>query len=157
TCRTFVNLILRVRVICEPRTVRAPVESIDSTDPLRGSARQYNSCMFDKSNALFPIKDRYIFLTHCGIAPLYSGAMRAEHEVAEEQCRTGALVYGRYDAILDGLRDAAAQVLRTHADNLAFVKNTSEGINLIANGYPFQPGDQIISYIHEYPANHYPW
>jgi selenocysteine lyase/cysteine desulfurase len=28
---------------------------------------------------------------------------------------------------------------------------------MIAGGYPFQPGDQIISYVHEYPSNHYPW
>src|SRR5205823_3241592 len=71
--------------------------------------------------------------------------------------RTGALVYSRYDAALDGLRNAAAEVLKTSPDNLAFVKNTSEGIGLIANGYPFEPGDEIISYVHEYPANHYPW
>lgn len=28
---------------------------------------------------------------------------------------------------------------------------------MVANGYPLQPGDEIISYAHEYPANHYPW
>lgn len=28
---------------------------------------------------------------------------------------------------------------------------------MVANGYPFRPGDQVLSYIHEYPANHYPW
>lgn len=113
--------------------------------------------MFDKGHDCFPIKDQYTFLTHCGIAPLYSGALRAEREVAEAQCRTGALVFSRYDAILDGLRQAAADVLKTSADNLAFIKNTSEGINLLANGYPFEPGDNIVSYVHEYPANHYPW
>jgi len=113
--------------------------------------------MFDKSNTLFPIKDQYIFLAHCSIAPLYSNALKRECEVAEAQSRTGLLVFSQYDAILDGLRDAAAQVLKTAVDNLAFVKNTTEGISLLANGYPFQPGDQVISYIHEYPANHYPW
>jgi selenocysteine lyase/cysteine desulfurase len=113
--------------------------------------------MFDKSAELFPVKEQYVFLTHCGIAPLYRNAMRAEQEVAEAQSRTGALVYSRYDAILAGLRAAAAHLLKTVPDNVAFVKNTSEGINLIANGYPFQRGDQIISYVHEYPANHYPW
>jgi cysteine desulfurase/selenocysteine lyase len=113
--------------------------------------------MFDKSHALFPIKDECIFLSHCGIAPLYSAALRKEHEVAEAQTRTGALVFVRYDPILDSLRQAAAELLRTPPDDLAFVKNTSEGIGLIANGYPFKPGDQVISYVHEYPANHYPW
>ncbi len=55
------------------------------------------------------------------------------------------------------MRAAAGAVLKTSPDNLAFVKNTTEGMGLIANGYPFQPGDQVISYVHEYPANHYPW
>jgi cysteine desulfurase / selenocysteine lyase len=113
--------------------------------------------MFDKSPELFPIKDQYVFLTHCGIAPLYSGAMRREREIAEAQCRVGALIYSQYDAILNGLHEAAAALLRTSPDNIAFVKNTSEGIGLIAGGYPFQRGDQVISYIHEYPANYYPW
>ncbi len=113
--------------------------------------------MFDKSAERFPIKERYAFLSHCGIAPLYAEALCKEHEVGVEQSRTGALVFRRYDAILESLREAAAQLLRTAPDNLAFIKNTSEGINLIANGYPFQIGDQVISYVHEYPANHYPW
>lgn len=113
--------------------------------------------MFDKSTATFPIKERYIFLSHCGIAPLYAPALRKQHEIGEEQSRTGALVFRRYDAILDSLRESAAQLLRTKPDNLAFVKNTSEAIGLIANGYRFQKGDQVVSYVHEYPANHYPW
>jgi cysteine desulfurase/selenocysteine lyase len=112
---------------------------------------------FDKTNATFPIKDEYVFLSHCGIAPLYSGALRREREIAEAQCRTGALVFAQYDAILNGLREAASEMLKTSPANLAFVKNTSEGINLIANGYRFEPGDQVISYVHEYPANYYPW
>lgn len=113
--------------------------------------------MFDKSSALFPIKDTYVFLAHCSIAPLYRPAYDKERAFAEAQSRTGVLVYSQYDAILNGLRDAAARVLGTAADNVAFVKNTTEGIALIANGYPFQPGDEVISYVHEYPANHYPW
>lgn len=113
--------------------------------------------MFDKSNGLFPIKDQYVFLSHCGIAPLYSRALLKERELAELHNRTGALVHGRYRATLDDLHQAAATLLRTSPDNIAWVRNTSEGIGFIANGYPFQPGDQIISYVHEYPANHYPW
>ena len=40
--------------------------------------------MFDKSAERFPIKEKYTFLTHCGIAPLYANAMRKEREVAED-------------------------------------------------------------------------
>ncbi len=47
--------------------------------------------------------------------------------------------------------------LRTAPANISFVHNTAEAMCQIANGYPFQPGDQVISYLHEYPSNHYPW
>lgn len=47
--------------------------------------------------------------------------------------------------------------MKTTPENITMTTNTSEAISMIANGYPFQPGDQIISYVNEYPANHYPW
>ncbi len=113
--------------------------------------------MFDKSNEQFPIKDSYVFLAHCGVSPLYGGALKKEREISEEHHRTGDLIVSKYNDILKGLRTASAALLKTSPDNLAFVKNTSEGMCLIANGYQFQEGDQIISYEHEYPSNHYPW
>ncbi|MBU1137671.1 MAG: aminotransferase class V-fold PLP-dependent enzyme, partial [Proteobacteria bacterium] len=49
------------------------------------------------------------------------------------------------------------ELLHTDAENISFVHNTAEAMCLLANGYPFQPGDEIVSYIHEFPSNHYPW
>jgi selenocysteine lyase/cysteine desulfurase len=113
--------------------------------------------MFDKSSELFPVKDSYVYLAHCGVSPLYSNALKKEQEIAGAHNKTGALVFAKYNEILNGLRSAAAKLLKTSADNLAFVKNTSEGMCMTANGYRFQNGDQVIGYMHEYPANYYPW
>jgi cysteine desulfurase / selenocysteine lyase len=113
--------------------------------------------MFDKSNARFPIKDRYIFLSHCGVSPLHGAAMRKELEIAEEQTRMASLLFEKYDVVLGGLRKSAGRLLRTSERNVAFVRNTSEGINLIADGYPFERDDVVITYKNEYPANYYPW
>lgn len=113
--------------------------------------------MLDKSAGTFPIKRQYIYLAHCGISPLYSGAVRKETEIVEAQRDIGALAFRLEEDYLEKLRSAAGKLLGTSPENLAFVKNTSEGIGMIANGYPFKEGDQIISYVHEYPANHYPW
>ncbi|MHC5037111.1 MAG: aminotransferase class V-fold PLP-dependent enzyme [Planctomycetota bacterium] len=113
--------------------------------------------MFDKSPDRFPIKRKYIFLTHCGVSPLYSGAFQREREIARQHRDLGAVLFNRYEPLLDDLRASAAALMKTSPENLAFVKNTSEGMSMIACGYPFEEGDQIISYIHEYPANHYPW
>lgn len=121
------------------------------------TANSMGVVMFDKSDRLFPVKEKYIYLTHCGVSPLYSGAFQKEVEIARSQQDGGLLIFKRYPEFLDDLRAAAARLLKTSSENLAFVKNTSEAIGLIANGYPFEPGDQVISYVHEYPANHYPW
>lgn len=113
--------------------------------------------MFDKSNEVFPIKDSYVYLAHCGVSPLYTGALKKEQEITQGHQEKGGLLFSRYNEILNSLRTTAAKLFKTSADNLAFVKNTSEGMNMIANGYRFQEGDQIITYMNEYPANYYPW
>jgi selenocysteine lyase/cysteine desulfurase len=113
--------------------------------------------MFDKSKDVFPIKDSYVYFGHCGVSPLYTGASKKEQEIARGHREKGGLFFSKYNEILNSLRVTAAKLFKTSPDNLAFVKNTSEGMNMIANGYRFEEGDQIISYMNEYPANYYPW
>jgi selenocysteine lyase/cysteine desulfurase len=113
--------------------------------------------MFDKSPAVFPVKDRYTYLAHCGVSPLLAAAEKRARAVSLGQVESGAMSFLEFRDLTEELRTAAAQLMKTSPDNLAFVKNTSEGLCMIANGYPLAEGDQIISYVHEYPANHYPW
>jgi len=40
---------------------------------------------------------------------------------------------------------------------IAFVKNTSEGLNITANGIKFKPGDNVIINELEHGSNVYPW
>jgi selenocysteine lyase/cysteine desulfurase len=113
---------------------------------------------FNKSSKLFPIKNRYKYFSHCAVAPLYGPAWEKEQKISEKHMKAGEMVFKEhYVETLDALRTAAADLLKTKAENLAFVKNTSEAMSMIANGYPFREGDEIISYTYEYPANYYPW
>ncbi|MDZ7761487.1 MAG: aminotransferase class V-fold PLP-dependent enzyme [Desulfovermiculus sp.] len=113
--------------------------------------------MFNKSQELFPVKKHLAYLSHCSISTLYEPAREKAAEVLMAQTERGILGNKEYSYVLDSLRTHLASILRTDPDNCAFVKNTSEGMGMIANGYPFKTGDEIISYIHEYPANYYPW
>lgn len=113
--------------------------------------------MFNKSSSLFPVKDRYVYLSHCSISPLYGRAAEKGAEVLRAQSEKGILGNLEYKDWMNSLHEHLARIMQTDPDNLAFVKNTAEGMSMIANGYPFAPGDEIISYIHEYPSNHYPW
>lgn len=112
---------------------------------------------FDKSTAAFPGRDRYVFLQACSASPLPRVAVEKMVAAAQLQAETGGLVFGSYDETLDRFHHTVARLLDTGADNVSFQRNTTEGISLIAGGYPFRPGDEVIGYVHEYPANHYPW
>lgn len=42
-------------------------------------------------------------------------------------------------------------------ENIAFIPNTSWALNLLALSIDWQPGDEILTFAGEYPANIYPW
>jgi selenocysteine lyase/cysteine desulfurase len=52
---------------------------------------------------------------------------------------------------------AAKLINAPNADDVYFVPNTTHGISVVAEGYPWQPGDNVVLAAEEYPANQYPW
>ena len=115
---------------------------------------------FDQSASVFPIKQAYNFLAHCSVSHLYGPAAEAAKHCLDRQVLAGRQMLFEYageNNIAKKFHRNFATLLKTSADNITMTTNTSEGMCMIANGYPWKPGDQIISYVHEYPANHYPW
>jgi cysteine desulfurase / selenocysteine lyase len=113
--------------------------------------------MFDKSVELFPVKQETAYLANCGIAPLYSGAADEIASFSRARVRTGIAPVAEYPRILSALRTSLSTMTGAEPENFSFMKNTGEAMSIIASGYPLSEGDEIISYIHEYPSNHYPW
>ena len=93
--------------------------------------------MFDKSDSLFPVKKNYIYLSHCAIGPMYAPAAESAKRFIDTHSERGRVLIQHYQQVLEAFREKAAQLLKTAPDNVAYVSNTAEGINLIANGYPF--------------------
>jgi selenocysteine lyase/cysteine desulfurase len=48
-------------------------------------------------------------------------------------------------------------MLGVRAEQIAFMRNTSDGFAAVANGIKWEEGDNIVSYEQEFPANFYPW
>jgi selenocysteine lyase/cysteine desulfurase len=113
--------------------------------------------MFDKSKEAFPITGETIFLAHCAISPMEQQAAKAARSFVEAMAEGGISNLPPYFSLLPRFHEKCAQLFRTDAANISSIHNTAEGMCLIANGYPFEAGDEIISYIHEFPSNHYPW
>jgi cysteine desulfurase/selenocysteine lyase len=116
-----------------------------------------NGMDFNKDPSLFPIKKNCLYLANCAIGPMYHPSLKKVQEFLQMQSESGLLVVEHYGEILSTFREKAASLLETDPNNIAYVSNTATGINMLANGYPFETGDQVLSYMHEFPSNHYPW
>ncbi len=108
----------------------------------------------------FPIKQNVNFLAYCSVSPMNVPAAERAKKFIDRQVAIGRGMLFEYvgdDHVANRFHRNFGQLLKTSPDNITMTTNTSEALCTIANGYPFEPGDQIISYINEYPANHYPW
>ncbi|MGB9133811.1 MAG: cysteine desulfurase [Methanosarcina sp.] len=54
-------------------------------------------------------------------------------------------------------RETVARFLNTEPSKTILMKNTTEGINLIANSYPWEAGDHIVTTLLEHHSNLLPW
>jgi selenocysteine lyase/cysteine desulfurase len=105
----------------------------------------------------FPVTDNLIYLNHAAVAPLVRPAAEAIERLAQDALLYGALHYEQWLATYDALRTAAARLVNATPQEIALVKNTSEGIATVAMGLDWRPGDRIVAFAEEFPANQYPW
>lgn len=104
----------------------------------------------------FPVTERHAFLAHAAVAALPRVAVEAMHEFAvrgSEDTQENAWAFRQ----LQRAREAAARLIGAQADEIALLGPTSLGLNLVAMGLPWRPGDEVVYYQDDYPANVYPW
>jgi selenocysteine lyase/cysteine desulfurase len=70
----------------------------------------------------------------------------------EKICETG-----HSEPLWKEIKTQAAALLGCDADELAFTRNTTEGVNIVANGLPLKAGDEIILTTHEHVGNALTW
>jgi selenocysteine lyase/cysteine desulfurase len=105
----------------------------------------------------FPVSRELIYLNHAAVAPLCRRSANAMRDFAEDACVHGSLHYDQWMKTYAELRSSAAELINASADEIAIVKNTSEGIAIVALGLDWKPGDRIVAFKEEFPANYYPW
>src|SRR5216683_958665 len=105
----------------------------------------------------FPVTRNLTYLNHAAVAPLCRPAAEAMEWLARDALNYGSIHYDRWLETYDGLRGSAARLVNGTPEEIALVKNTSEGIAMIAMGLDWRPGDKIVAFQEEFPANQYPW
>jgi len=105
----------------------------------------------------FPVTRQWAYMNHAAVAPLSQRAASAMQGTVEDVCRHGVIHHQQWDQVYASLRSAAARLIGAAAEEIAILKNTTEGLSLIANGLNWRPGDVLVAIEGEFPANYYPW
>lgn len=102
-------------------------------------------------------RDGVIHLNHAGVSPISHRCAQAMNEAIEWNRNLTPENWDRTVKRMQACRASVAKMLNVPPEDVALSRNTTEGINWVANGIDWKPGDKIVSVLGEYPANVYPW
>jgi cysteine desulfurase/selenocysteine lyase len=113
--------------------------------------------MNDQLRALFPITERSIYLNHAAVSPPPVPTIQAIQSQLQDVAENGSLNYRSWVAVKEQARKLAAEMIGARTEQIAFMRNTSDGLSTIANGLPWSRGDNLVTFRKEFPSNIYPW
>ncbi len=104
-----------------------------------------------------PVSQRWAYFDHAAVAPIPQAARDAVIRWADQSLTEGDTLWPDWNRRVESVRTLAARLLNADTAEVALVRNTTEGINLVANGFPWRTGDNVVTLDNEFPSNQYPW
>jgi selenocysteine lyase/cysteine desulfurase len=107
---------------------------------------------------LFPICNSAIYLNNAGVAPTSTLVEKASQEWLADLVANGIHEGSQWEIKSAQIRNATANLIGAGEHEIAFIRNTSHGLALVAEGLTWKPGDEIaVCTSVEYPSNIYVW
>jgi len=107
--------------------------------------------------SLFPVTRHWAYLNHAAVGPFSLPVAQAIQNFTDLALNEGYTAGPLWQERTEQIREKTAQLIGALKEDLAFVKNTSHGLSLVAQGLSWEAGDEIIISEIEFPANVYPW
>lgn len=114
----------------------------------------------DKSSVrkLFPyLQEGIIYFNHASTGPLSTFVTEKLTDLLNEKSRHKIDDYDSFLTVVGETKELLSKLINAKSDRLAFVDNTSNGINIIAQSFDWKKGDRILLNDIEFPANVYPF
>ena len=107
---------------------------------------------------IFQLDEGIIHLNHAAVGPWPVATRHAICRFADENVRFGSRRYEHWLKTESRLRKQLQQLIAADdSDEIAILKNTSEGLSVVAQGLNWQAGDNIIIPAGEFPSNRIVW
>jgi len=106
----------------------------------------------------FQLDSNIIHLNHAAVAPWPVVTRDAVIAFAKENTAVGSQNYGCWLETEQQLKQKMVLLINADStDEIAILKNTSEGLSIIAQGLDFKAGDNIVVPAEEFPSNSIVW
>ncbi len=103
-----------------------------------------------------PLLKTGVALNHAGVAPQPESESITQFERRRAQLLPGSALE-MANGLKSRIRASYARMLGVSPAEIAITRHTAEGVNIIAQGYPWKAGDRVLTVNVEYPSNVYPW
>ncbi|MGK4302025.1 hypothetical protein, partial [Klebsiella pneumoniae] len=70
----------------------------------------------------------------------------------DDQERNGVVHWPDWERRVEAIRAGAARLINAHPDEIALVGSTTQGIGLVAEGFPWRDGESVVTAAEEYPS-----
>lgn len=106
----------------------------------------------------FPyLKNSIIYFNHASTGPVSNLVANRLSDLLKEKSESKIDDYSSFLKVVDETKKLIADLLNCDADRTAFVDNTSNGLNILAQSIDWKKGDRILLNDIEFPANVYPF
>ena len=107
---------------------------------------------------LFPHIQRGItYLNHAATGPFSKRLLETMNEYLREKSENNIDDYPAFVKKIEETKTLLAKFISSVPERIAFVDNTTNGLNVLAQGLKWKKGDEIILNDVEFPANIYPF
>lgn len=113
--------------------------------------------MKDTIRSNFPAASNYTYLNSAAVSPIPLAAIEAVNSQLNDVAMNGTRNFNDWVDTKGRARKLLASMMSVRDEQVAFVRNTSDGFASIASGLRWRSGDNIVSFAGEFPSNFYPW
>jgi cysteine desulfurase / selenocysteine lyase len=111
-----------------------------------------------KSRNYFPyLNTGMIYMNHAAISPLSFPVVQEINKYVHLRSETEIENFQEFLNLVSETKYLVGELINCPSDRIAFVDNTSNGLNILAQGLDWKPGDRIILNDIEFPSNIYPF
>jgi selenocysteine lyase/cysteine desulfurase len=106
---------------------------------------------------LFAVTRSAKYFNHAAVGVLPQPTQQALQEFVDAHAQAGVLGVFPYERNMPAYRARIGAFIGARPGEVAILRNTGDGANVLSAGYPWKEGDELVLPDDEFPANVQPW